>query len=54
MMHVDGSGSILSTRKALEEMKDTLLKNALLPYYKNDESLYNNRVLVVDGEGSEH
>ena len=51
MMHVDGSGSILSTRKALEEMKDTLLKNALLPYYKNDESLYNNRVLVVDGEG---
>ena len=51
MMHVDGSGSILSTRKALEEMKDTLLKNALLPYYKNDENLYNRRVLVVDGEG---
>ena len=51
MMHVDGSGSILSTRKALEEMKDTLLKNALLPYYKNDEDLYNRRVLVVDGEG---
>ena len=51
MMHVDGSGSILSTRKALDEMKDTLLKNALLPYYKNDEALYNNRVLVVDGEG---
>ena len=51
MMHVDGSGSILSTRKALEEMKETLLKNALLPYYKNDEDLYNRRVLVVDGEG---
>ena len=51
MMHVDGSGSILSTRKALEVMKDTLLKNALLPYYKNDEDLYNRRVLVVDGEG---
>ena len=51
MMHVDGSGSILSTRKALDEMKDTLLKNALLPYYKNDEDLYNRRVLVVDGEG---
>jgi hypothetical protein len=26
MMHVDGSGSILSTRKALDEMKDTLLE----------------------------
>jgi hypothetical protein len=51
MMHVDGSGSILSTRKALGEMKDTLLKNALLPYYKNDEDLYNRRVLIVDGKG---
>jgi hypothetical protein len=51
MMHVDGSGSILNTRKALEEMKKTLLKDALLPYYKNDEGLYNKRVLVVDGEG---
>ncbi|NCF42140.1 MAG: hypothetical protein GWP32_04520 [Bacteroidetes bacterium] len=51
MMHVDGRGSILSTRKALDEMKNTLLKNALLPYYKNDEDLYNRRVLIVDGEG---
>jgi hypothetical protein len=51
MMHVDGSGSILSTRKALEEMKSTLLKERLLPYYKNDEALYKKRVLIVDGEG---
>jgi hypothetical protein len=51
MMHVDGSGSILSTRKALEEMKDTLLKERLLPYYKNDENLYKKRVLIVDGQG---
>jgi hypothetical protein len=51
MMHVDGSGSILSTRKALEEMKDTILKERLLPYYKNDESLYQKRVLIVDGQG---
>jgi len=51
MMHVDGSGSILNTRKSLEVMKDTLLKEALLPYYKNDEGLYNKRVSVVDGEG---
>jgi hypothetical protein len=51
MMHVDGSGSILSTRKQLEEMKDTLLKDALFPYYNNDEQLYNRRVLIVDGNG---
>ena len=51
MMHVDGSGSILSTRKQLDIMKDTLLKNALLPYYNNDESLYNKRVTIVDGSG---
>lgn len=51
MMHVDGSGSILNTRKQLDIMKDTLLKTALLPYYKNDEALYNSRVTIVDGSG---
>jgi hypothetical protein len=51
MMHVDGSGSILNTRKQLDIMKDTLLKDALLPYYNNDESLYNRRVQIVDGNG---
>ena len=51
MMHVDGSGSILNTRKQLEVMKDTLLKTALLPYYNNDEGLYNRRVTIVDGSG---
>ena len=51
MMHVDGSGSILNTRKKLEIMKDTLFKKALLPYYGNDESLYNKRVTIVDSSG---
>jgi hypothetical protein len=51
MMHVDGSGSILNTRKQLELMKETLLKDALLPYYNNDEQLYNRRVTIVDGNG---
>jgi hypothetical protein len=51
MMHVDGSGSILNTRKQLEIMKDTLLKDALLPYYNNDETLYNRRVTIVNGNG---
>ena len=51
MMHVDGSGSILNTRKQLEVMKDSLLKDALLPYYNNDEGLYNRRVSIVDSSG---
>lgn len=51
MMHVDGSGSILNTRKQLEMMRDTLLKDALLPYYNNDEDLYNQRVTIVSSSG---
>lgn len=51
MMHVDGSGSILHTRKQLELMKESLLKEALLPYYNNDEELYNRRVSIVDSSG---
>jgi hypothetical protein len=51
IMHVDGSGSILSVRKALGVMKDTILKERLLSYYRNDELLYQNRVSIVDGEG---
>ena len=51
MIHVDGSGSLLSTRVKLDEMKETLLKDALLPYYNNDESLYNKRVTIIDSSG---
>lgn len=51
MMHVDGSGSILNTRKNLDEMKNTLLKDALLPYYNNDEDLYNRRVTIISNSG---
>ena len=51
MLHVDGSGSILNTRKNLDEMKNTLLKRALLPYYNNDEDLYNRRVTIVSSSG---
>ena len=51
MIHVDGSGSILATRRQLDIMKDTLLKEALLPYYNNDEDLYNKRVTIIDDSG---
>ncbi len=51
MMHVDGSGSILNTRKQLEIMKDSILKEALLPYYNNDLSLYDRRVTIISNSG---
>ena len=51
MIHVDGSGSLLSTRAKLDEMKQTLLKQALLPYYNNDETLYDKRVTIIDSSG---
>ena len=51
MMHVDGSGSILNTRKQLEIMKDSILKDALLPYYNNDPDLYDRRVTIIDTSG---
>lgn len=51
MIHVDGSGSILSTRKQLDIMKETLLKKALLPYYQNDDNLYNKRVTIISDSG---
>lgn len=51
MMHVDGSGSIMNTRKQLETMKQTILKETLLPYYGGDEELYNRRVTVVSTSG---
>jgi hypothetical protein len=51
MIHVDGSGSILNTRKKLENMRDTLLKDALLPYYNNDPALYDRRVSIIGNSG---
>lgn len=51
MMHVDGSGSILNTRKQLDIMKETILKEALLPYYNNNENLYNKRVTIISSSG---
>lgn len=43
----DSSGSMDSTLTPLQEMRDTLLKDALLPYYDNNETTYNERVKVI-------
>lgn len=43
----DDSGSMDETLAPLEEMKDTILKNALLPIYNNDEVLYDEKVQIL-------
>jgi len=43
----DSSGSMDSTLTPLQEMRDTLLKFALLPLYNYDETLYDQKVTVV-------
>lgn len=42
----DDSGSMNSTLEPLVQMRDTLLKQALLPYFNNDSNLYDQRVKV--------
>lgn len=42
----DDSGSMDATLDPLVEMRDTILKTALLPYFNNDEQLYQKRVQV--------
>ena len=42
----DDSGSMDSTLEPLIQMRDTILKQTLLPYFNNDEALYDERVNV--------
>lgn len=42
----DNSGSMDSTLEPLLVMQDTLLRQALLPYFNNDDNLYDERVKV--------
>lgn len=42
----DSSGSMDSTLSPLQTMRDTLLKDLLLPFYNNDEDLYDEKVTV--------
>lgn len=42
----DSSGSMNTTEEPLNIMKNTLLKNALLPFYNNDSTAYDDHVFV--------
>jgi len=42
----DDSGSMDETLAPLQEMRDTILKATLLPFFDNDETIYNERVQV--------
>ena len=46
-IYFDSSGSMNSTLAPLQTMRDTLLQEALLPFYDNDINLYNSRVNVL-------
>jgi len=46
-IYFDSSGSMNSTLTPLQTMRDTLLQDALLPFYDNDPVLYASRVNVV-------
>lgn len=46
-IYFDSSGSMNSTLSPLETMRSTLLKEALLPLYDNDEDLFDEKVQVV-------
>tara|TARA_R110000850_G_scaffold72024_11_gene158710 strand:+ start:5622 stop:10490 length:4869 start_codon:yes stop_codon:yes gene_type:complete len=46
-IYFDSSGSMLNTEAPLGEMRDTLLRDALLPFYNYDEDLYNSRVIFI-------
>lgn len=46
-IYFDSSGSMNSTLAPLQEMRDTILKDALLPLYEYDESAYNAKVQVI-------
>jgi len=47
-LYFDSSGSMDDTLAPLQIMRDTLLKDALLPFYNDDEALYNSRVVIVE------
>ncbi len=46
-IYFDSSGSMNATLAPLQTMRDTLLQDALLPFYNNDPVLYASRVNVV-------
>lgn len=52
ILFFDSSGSMASTETPLNEMKDTILKDCLLPFYNDDENLYNEKVSIIN-DGTE-
>lgn len=48
LIYFDSSGSMSTTFAPLTEMRDTLLKNTLLPLYNYNESLYDEKVQVIN------
>lgn len=49
-IYFDSSGSMDTTLAPLVIMRDTLLKDALLPIYNNDSDLYDEKVTVISND----
>mgnify|MGYP001814785583 CR=1 FL=1 len=47
-IYFDSSGSMHSTLSPLQTMRDTILKDRLLPFYNNDEALYDQNVTIIE------
>ena len=46
-IYFDSSGSMDDTLAPLQEMRDNLLRDALLPFYNDDNAIYDSRVNVI-------
>jgi len=47
-IYFDASGSMNSTLAPLRTMRDTILKDALIGFYNNDSTAYDDHVIIVD------
>lgn len=51
-MFFDKSGSMNATLTPLQTMRDTILKDRLLPFYNNDSDLYDASVVIQEVDGT--
>ena len=47
IINIDGSGSLQTTKKTLEDLRTSKLKSILMPYYNNDDSTYDECVQIT-------
>jgi hypothetical protein len=48
LIYFDATGSMGTTYTALDDMRRTVFKDKLLPFYNNDQALYDSKVRLID------